>query len=64
MFAALAPSTVFTLVCGTAAARLRRGFGLAEYPLRGNISQRRIGDIIFWTLVVAAAAVVIVLGLI
>jgi NitT/TauT family transport system permease protein len=49
---------------GRALQEVTRPFGLAEYPLRGNVQRRRQGDIVFWAAVVAAAVVVIVLGLI
>ncbi len=49
---------------GRVLSEVTRPFGLAEYPLRGNLQRRRTGDVLFWALVVAAAVVVIVLGLI
>jgi NitT/TauT family transport system permease protein len=49
---------------GRAFDEVTRPFGLAEYPLRSNVQRRRLGDIIFWAVVAAAALVVIVLGLI
>jgi NitT/TauT family transport system permease protein len=49
---------------GRALSEVTRPFGLAEYPLHGNVRRRRMGDIVFWVVVIAAAVVVIVLGLI
>jgi NitT/TauT family transport system permease protein len=49
---------------GRALYEVTRPFGLAEYPLRGDARRRRIGDVIFWALVVTVSAVVIVLGLV
>jgi NitT/TauT family transport system permease protein len=49
---------------GLALDGITRPFGLAEYPLHGDVRRRRVGDIIFWTVVGGAAVVVVVLGLI
>ena len=39
-------------------------FGLAEYPLRTAPRKRQFGDIVFWSVVLGAAAAVAVIGLI
>ncbi len=43
--------------------RVTRPFGLAEYPLRQDERRRRLGDFIFWTVIVAASGVVAVSGI-
>jgi NitT/TauT family transport system permease protein len=38
---------------GRALDRITRPFGLAEYPLEVDIRRRKIGDVVFWTVVAA-----------
>jgi NitT/TauT family transport system permease protein len=49
---------------GRALDRLTRPFGLAEYPLRTDLHKRQMGDVIFWSVIFAASAVVAVIGII
>ena len=56
-------STV-TRPVGLALDTVTRPLGLAEYPLLGNPRRRRLGDVVFWVVVITVAAVVVVLGLI
>ncbi len=44
--------------------RVTRPFGLAEYPLHQDERRRRLGDLIFWTVIVAASGVVAVTGIV
>ncbi len=44
--------------------RITRPFGLAEYPLRSDPRKRQVGDVIFWSVILVASAVVAVIGLI
>ncbi len=43
--------------------RVTRPFGLAEYPLHQDERRRRLGDLIFWSVIVAASGVVAVSGI-
>jgi NitT/TauT family transport system permease protein len=43
--------------------RATRPFGLAEYPLRADVRKRRLGDVIFYSLVVGLSVVIAVVGL-
>jgi NitT/TauT family transport system permease protein len=43
--------------------RVTRPFGLAEYPLRADIRKRRLGDVVFWAVILGASAIVAVVGL-
>jgi NitT/TauT family transport system permease protein len=49
---------------GRALDRVTRPFGLAEYPLRTDPRKRQAGDVIFWSVIFVASAVVAVIGLI
>lgn len=49
---------------GRALERITRPFGLAEYPLRTDPRRRQVGDVIFWSVILAASAAVAVIGLI
>ena len=43
--------------------RMTRPFGLAEYPLRADVRKRRLGDVIFWLVIVGVSALVTAIGL-
>jgi NitT/TauT family transport system permease protein len=43
--------------------RVTRPFGLAEYPLRVDERKRKLGDIVFWLLIVGFSVFVAVVGL-
>ncbi len=47
---------------GRALDRATRPFGLAEYPLHGNVRRRRTGDLVFWVVVLVISAAVVVIG--
>jgi len=49
---------------GRALDRMTRPFGLAEYPLRSDPRKRQVGDVIFWSVILTASAVVAVIGII
>jgi NitT/TauT family transport system permease protein len=49
---------------GRALGRATRPFGLAEYPLRTDVRKRHLGDIIFWTVIVATTSTAAVIGLV
>jgi NitT/TauT family transport system permease protein len=42
--------------------RVTRPFGLAEYPLRQDVRRRRLGDFIFWAVIIGASGFVAVSG--
>ncbi len=54
---------VLTRPIGRFLDRVTRPFGLAEYPLHQDERRRRLGDLIFWTVIVAASGVVAVSGI-
>ena len=43
--------------------RMTRPFGLAEYPLRTDVRKRRLGDVVFWVVIVSLSVFVAVVGL-
>jgi NitT/TauT family transport system permease protein len=49
---------------GRALDRVTRPFGLAEYPLRSDPRRRRVGDVVFWSVILGLSGAVVIIGVI
>jgi NitT/TauT family transport system permease protein len=49
---------------GRALDRVTRPFGLAEYPLRSDPRKRRVGDVLFWSVILGLSGAVVIIGVI